>query len=63
MGLTSATGMPVELCNDEDLANGICERGLYIYIYIYIYCAKKIKKNQKKSIFYVNMYIYIYKFY
>ena len=27
-GLTSETGMPVELCNDADLERGECQRGL-----------------------------------
>ena len=27
-GITSATGMPVELCNDNDFDSGKCERGL-----------------------------------
>ena len=27
LGITSATGMPVELCSDEDLESGKCERG------------------------------------
>ena len=38
MGLTSETGMPVELCSDSDLADGVCERGIiFIKIFILFY--------------------------
>ena len=46
-GITSATGMPVELCNDADLESGKCERGFslsflfihskFIYLFLFIY--------------------------
>ena len=31
LGITSATGMPVELCNDDDFDNGRCQRGYYLF--------------------------------
>ena len=31
MGITSATGMPVELCNDDDFNSGNCDRGWYFH--------------------------------
>ena len=28
LGLTNSEGLPVELCNDNDFENGVCDRGL-----------------------------------
>ena len=33
--ITSATGMPVELCNDEDLSSGKCQRGFFFFFFFF----------------------------
>ena len=37
LGLTSATGLPVELCNDDDFKSGKCGRGEEIWI-VFCFC-------------------------
>ena len=61
MGITGATGLPVELCNDNDFENGKCGRGLEICLYLFPYpyilrflrrCLfSHLFKSQYKSIF------------
>ena len=36
MGITGANGMPVELCSDDALESGECQRGFY-FIFIFIF--------------------------
>ena len=36
-GVTSATGMPVELCNDEDFDAGRCGRGFFLSFFLSLF--------------------------